>query len=515
MVKLSLSTLGALDSAVAVPNYDPRALSVGIVHFGVGAFHRAHQAMYIDRLLNGGEGADWAICGVGVLPADARMRDVLEGQDNLYTLVTRSPEGQAEARVIGAIAEYLFAPDDPERVLEKLADPATRIVSLTVTEGGYSINNATGEFDPTTPGVAHDLTPGAGPETVFGLITEGLRRRRERGLAPFTVVSCDNIQGNGHVTGRVLSAFARLKEPDLGEWIAQNVAFPNSMVDRITPATTDGDRRDVAAEYGVEDAWPVVAESFAQWVLEDRFTLGRPALERVGVQVVGDVEPYELMKLRLLNAAHQAVGYLGLLAGYTYVHEACQNPLFARFLLAYMTREATPTLRPVPGIDLGGYRHELIARFSNAAIKDTLARLIFDGSERIPKFLLPVVRDQLASGGEVEHAALVVASWRAYLAGVLLAEGPEAPRLPPLQDQRAGALEAAVRRDMDRPGAFLDLEEVFGELGADERFRAAYLAALESLRLRGPLGTVQALLDQGPSEVNDDPEMTSTSGRRP
>ncbi len=510
MVKLSLSTLSALDSAVAVPSYDPRELSVGIVHFGVGAFHRSHQAMYLDRLLNTGRSTEWAICGVGVLPSDARMRDVLEGQDNLYTLVTRSPEGQEEARVIGSIAEYLFAPDDPERVIEKLADPATRIVSLTVTEGGYSVNNATGEFDPTGEAIAHDLTPGAVPRTVFGLMTEGLRRRRERGHAPFTVMSCDNIQGNGHVTGRVLSAFARLKDPDLGEWIAQNVAFPNSMVDRITPATTDEDRREIAAEYGLEDAWPVVAESFTQWVLEDHFTLGRPPLEKVGVQVVGDVEPYELMKLRLLNAAHQAVGYLGLLAGSTYVHEACQNPPFARFLLSYMQDEATPTLRPVPGIDLGGYQRELIARFSNAAIKDTLARLIFDGSERIPKFLLPVVRDQLAEGGEVKHAALVVASWRAYVAEATSADG----RFPPLQDQRADMLAAAARRDLKQPGAFLDLEEVFGDLGENGRFRDAYLAALKSLDLRGPLGAVEALLEGRPAGV-DDPAPTPTSGQSP
>ncbi|WP_216327577.1 mannitol dehydrogenase family protein [Deinococcus aestuarii] len=511
MVKLSLSTLHALGPGVAVPAYDPRALTPGIVHFGVGAFHRSHEAMYLDRLLGAGQGEGWGICGVGVLPSDARMRDVLAAQDGLYTLVTRSPEGTSEARVIGAVREFLFAPDDPEAVLERLADPATRIVSLTVTEGGYSVSPATGEFDPTGEDIAHDLGTDGAPRTVFGLITEGLRRRRERGLAPFTVMSCDNLQGNGHVTRRALTSFARLKDPELGEWMDHAVAFPNSMVDRITPATTDADRRAITAEYGVEDGWPVVAETFTQWVLEDSFTLGRPALETVGVQVVADVEPYELMKLRLLNASHQAAGYLGVLAGYTLVHEVCQDPPFARFLLDYMTREATPTLRPVPGIDLEAYRHELIARFSNAAIRDTLARLIVDSSERIPKFLLPVVREQLQRGGEVEHAALVVAAWSLYLEAVTGGDGA-AGNLPPLHDQRAEALAGAVRREAEEPGAFLGLREVFGDLGEDERFRGAYLEARERLRQGGPLGAMRALRER-PLPANSGSVLTSTPPR--
>ncbi|CAM3747150.1 mannitol dehydrogenase family protein [Deinococcus frigens] len=494
MTKLNLKNLDQLGPGVAVPDYDPRTLSTSIVHFGVGGFHRSHEAMYLDRVLNAGGphaggNADWAICGVGVLPGDTRMRDVLTAQDYLYTLVTKSPAGQTETRVIGAIHEFLFAPDDPERVIEKLADPATRIVSLTVTEGGYSINNATGEFDPTGAEIAHDLQPGAVPKTVFGLITEGLRRRRERGISPFTVMSCDNIQGNGHVTRGVLSDFARLKDAGLGEWIACEVAFPNSMVDRITPMTTDQDRRELAVTSGIEDGWPVIGESFTQWVLEDHFTLGRPPLETVGVQVVADVEPYELMKLRLLNASHQAMGYLGLLAGYTHVHQVCGLPVFVDFLLGYMAREGVPTLKPVPGMDLEAYQHELIERFASPAIQDTLARLIFDGSERIPKFLLPVVREQLAKGGEIDHAALVVASWAAYLEAVDAGNS-----VPPLQDQRGPQLLEAVRREANQPGAFLQLKDLFGDLGDHPQFSAAYLAARNSLRQRGPIGALEALL---------------------
>ncbi|WP_019585288.1 mannitol dehydrogenase family protein [Deinococcus apachensis] len=485
-VKLNLSTLATLGPGVAVPQYNPRRLTSGIVHFGVGGFHRSHEAMYIDRLLNVGGHSEWAICGVGVLPGDARMRDVFARQDNLYTLVTRSPEGQSEARVIGSVHEYLFAPDDPGAVLEKLADPATKIVSLTVTEGGYGINNVTGEFDPSTPDLRHDLTPGSAPRTVFGFITEGLRQRRERGLAPFTVVSCDNMQGNGHVAGRAFTAFARLKDPELGEWVARHVAFPNSMVDRITPVTTPQMRQQVADEYGIDDEWPVVAESFTQWVLEDTFTLGRPPLEGVGVQLVSDVEPYELMKLRLLNASHQAIGHLGLLAGYTYAHEVCQNPAFVDFLLGYMAQEATPTLRPVPGIDLAAYGKELIARFANPAIGDTLARLVVEGSERIPKFLLPVIREQLASGGEIARSALVVAGWSVYIAAAH--EG----HFPTLVDPRAEQLTDAVLREARQPGAFLELQDIFGDLGQNARFRSAYLEARDRLRREGVTGAIQA-----------------------
>ena len=384
----------------------------------MGAFHRAHQALVIDRLLRAGLANDWAITGVGVLPGDARMRDALVPQSGLYTLVEKSPDGTWSPRVIGSVIEYLFAPDDPEAVIERMADPATRIVSLTVTEGGYNFNQATGAFDDTNPDVQHDLDPGAAPRTIFGLITEALARRRARGIPAFTIMSCDNIQGNGHVAHGVFSAFARLKDPELAAWIEANVRFPNSMVDRIVPATTDADRAQVLERFGIADAWPVVCEPFFQWVLEDSFSDGRPPYEQAGVQIVEHVEPYELMKLRLLNAGHQALAYPGHLMGYRLVHEASQDPLIARYLLRYMEDEATPTLRPVPGIDLDAYRHELIARFSNAQIRDTVARLAFDASDRIPKFLVPVIQERLAARQPVPLSAAIVATWARYSEGV-------------------------------------------------------------------------------------------------
>ena len=489
MSPLTTSSLPALSGSLPVPTYDRSGLQTGIVHLGVGAFHRSHQAMYVDRLLEQGLAHDWAICGVGVLPSDRRMAQVMAAQDCLYTLVVKHADGALEPRVVGSIVEYLFAPDDPEAVVEKMAAESTRIVSLTVTEGGYNIAAITGEFDATHPDVVQDLRPGAALGTSFGLVTEALVRRRERGLAPFTVVSCDNIQHNGDVARRSFAAFATLRDPELGAWVEREVLFPNSMVDRITPATTDDDRAEVASQFGIDDGWPVVCEPFTQWVLEDRFSLGRPPLEDAGVQVVDDVDPYERMKLRLLNASHQALAYLGHLAGYRLVHDAAQDPLFQAFLLGYMEEEATPTLLPVPGIDLDAYRRELIARFSNPAVRDTLARLAFDGSERLPKWLLPVVRDNLSTGGEVRRSAAVVAGWARYSEG----EDEQGERIE-IADRRRDPLMAAARRQGEDPLAFIADRDLFGDLVDDERFTSPYLAALASLHQHGARATLEAVV---------------------
>jgi mannitol 2-dehydrogenase len=488
MPALNTTTLSSLDPAVAVPTYDRTAARTGIVHFGVGGFHRAHQAMYLDRLMNEGKALEWGICGVGVLPGDKRMKDALDAQDGLYTLVLKYPDGRFEPRVIGSILEYLFAPDDPEAVIEKMADPATRIVSLTVTEGGYNFNAVTGEFEADNPAVQHDLQPGVAPKTTFGLITEALVRRRERGVPPFTVMSCDNIQGNGDAAKKSFGAFARLRDPDLGEWVEREVAFPNCMVDRITPVTTDEDREEIAQRFGVEDRWPVVCEDFTQWVLEDHFGQGRPPLEDAGVQLVDDVMPYELMKLRLLNASHQGLCYFGYLAGYRLVHDVCQDPLFANFLLAYMDREATPTLEPVPGIDLEEYKPNLIARFSNASVRDTVARLCAESSDRIPKWLLPVIRHNLEHGGEITRSAAIVASWARY------AEATDEQGEPiQVVDRLADRLTATARRQHDDPLAFLRDREVFGDLVDDDRFTAVYRQHLDSLHENGSRATLEKL----------------------
>ncbi len=486
---LNARTLADWSDRLPVPTYDRDLVAPGVVHFGVGGFHRAHQAMYHDRLMNEGAALDWGICGVGVMAADQRMKQALDAQDGLYTLVLARSDGTYEPRVIGSIVEYLFAPDDPEAVIEKMAAESTRIVSLTITEGGYNINDVTGEFDVTNPDVIHDLESDAAPRTTFGLITEALWRRRRRGLAPFTVMSCDNLQGNGHLTKRVFTAFARLRERELGDWVEHEVCFPNSMVDRITPVTTDADRAEVLERFGIEDRWPVVCEPYTQWVLEDAFTAGRPPYEKVGVQLVDQVEPYELMKLRLLNGSHQAMCYFGYLAGYRLVHEAAQDPLFQAFLLGYMDEEATPTLEPVPGVDLDGYKHTLIRRFSNPQVRDTIARLCAQSSDRIPKWLLPVVRQQLATGGEIRRSAAVVASWARYAEGV-----DEAGQPIEVVDRFRDSLMRLARCHREDPDAFIANHDLFGDLAHDERFVAAYRSALASLYQRGARATLESLV---------------------
>ena len=486
---LNARTLKHWSDRLPLPAYDRDLVTPGVVHLGVGGFHRAHQAMYHDRLMNQGSALDWGICGVGVLPADRRMKQVLDAQDGLYTLVLKHSDGTYEPRVIGSIVEYLFAPDDPEAVIEKMAAPSIRIVSLTITEGGYNISDVTGEFDAANPDVVRDLEPDAVPRTAFGLVTEALRRRRSRGLAPFTVMSCDNLQDNGRLSRRVFTTFARLRDPDLGDWVEREVHFPNSMVDRITPVTTDADRAEIRERFGIDDLWPVVCEPYTQWVLQDAFTAGRPAYEQAGVQVVDHVEPYELMKLRLLNGSHQAMCYFAYLAGYRLVHEAAQDPLFQAFLLGYMDQEVTPTLPPVPGVDLDGYKHTLIERFSNPQVRDTIARLCAESSDRIPKWVLPVIRYQLAAGGEIRRSAAVVASWARYAEGV-----DEQGQPIEVVDRLADRLTRAALRQREDPDAFIANRDVFGDLADDERFVAAYRSALASLRQSGARATLQSLV---------------------
>jgi len=492
MLPLNAENLSSLPAGLPVPTYDRSRLRTGIVHFGVGGFHRAHEAMYLDRLMTDGKALDWAVCGVGVMPADQRMRAVMDAQDGLYTLVVKAPDGTLTPRVIGSIHRYLYAPDDPAAVVEAMTSADVKIVSLTVTEGGYNFNAVTGEFDAGHPGVQHDLRPGAAPKTTFGLITAALARRRAQGRAPFTIMSCDNIQGNGHAARRSFVAFATLLDPALGEYVERHVAFPNSMVDRITPVTTDDDRAEVRKHFGVDDAWPVVCEPFTQWALEDTFPLGRPPFEEAGVQVVADVEPYELMKLRLLNASHQALCYFGYLAGYRLVHEVAQDPLFADFLLAYMGREAAPTLAPVPGIDLDEYQHQLLDRFSNAQVKDTVARLCAESSDRIPKWLLPVIRHNLETGGEILRSTAVVASWARYAEGV-----DEHGQPIEVVDGLRDVLVPAARRQRADPLAFIANTDVFGDLIDNERFVSAYRSVLSSLHTKGSRATLEDLAVSG------------------
>ncbi|MDM4140471.1 MULTISPECIES: mannitol dehydrogenase family protein [Mycobacterium] len=464
-IDLNNATLPTLP--VEAPTYDRRAVTVGIAHIGAGHFHRAHQAAYLNLLLQQGLAREWGICGVGVMPADWTMRDVLTDQDGLYTLILEKPDGSRDAHVIGSIIDYHYAPDDPEPAAEVLAAPATRIISLTITEGGYR--------DPDGP--------------AFALIVEALDRRRRRGLAAPTIVSCDNIENNGEIARRAVLANAESRDPTLAQWIDERARFPSSMVDRITPATTLQMAAEVRRDFGINDRWPVVAEPFTAWVLEDDFADGRPPLEKAGVLLVDDVAPYELMKLRLLNAGHQCLAYFAHLCGFTFVHEAASDPLFAEFLLAYFESEAIPTLPPVPGIDLHDYTRTLVERFSNPGVRDTVARLCAYSSDRIPKWLIPVICDNLASDGPVRVAAAVVASWARY------AEGTDEWGKPyEVVDQLADSLIPIARSQYENPTAFIEIAAVFGDLAHQPRFVQAYNWALDSLHHKGARATLEALV---------------------
>lgn len=488
MIALNAHSLATI--SVSAPTYDRSAASVGIVHFGFGNFHRSHEAMYLDRLMENGEALDWGICGVGILPQDARMRNVMAEQDCLYTLVVRNPDGSLEPRVIGSVLEYHFGPDDPEAVYARLLDPAVRIVSLTVTEGGYLKNAATGRFDPAHPAIVHDVASPTNPQTVFAYIVEALRRRRDAGLAPFTVLSCDNLQGNGDIARQTIVEFARLVDQELADWIDANVSFPNCMVDRITPATTAADIEAVSATFGIDDQWPVPAEPFTQWIVEDHFPTGRPPLEHANVQFVEDVKPYELMKLRLLNASHQAIAYFGAPVGYVLVDEVLRDDLIREYLVQYMAKEAAPTLGDLPGIDLDGYMATLIERFSNPKMRDTTRRLATDGSNRMATFTLPAIRANLEADRPIDLGIAMVAAWAEYwrLIGVGELREEEIPDEVHAADMTSAAIDPS-------PTAFIELSDIFGDLSHNERFRRQFVTAREALVRQGIHGFLSTQVD--------------------
>ena len=486
MTRLSSVTLPQI--TVPKPTYDRRQITDGIVHIGVGGFHRAHEAVYLDDLMGQGTGREWGICGVGLLPHDRKMRDALDPQDGLYTVVARDAAGD-QARVIGSLTRYLLASDDPEAVLSALTAPTIRIVSLTITEGGYNYDEASGDFNFENPDIIHDLAAPSRPVTVFGYLAEALDRRRKAGIVPFTVLSCDNIQGNGATARRTLLAYAARRDPALAGWIALHVTFPNCMVDRITPQTTDADRALVQTEFGIDDAWPVVCEPFRQWVIEDDFCSGRPPLEDVGAQMVTDVHPYERMKIRLLNAGHSALGYLGWLAGFRTIDRVAADPQFQQFLRRLWDTEVTPLLPAVPGINLDDYKATLLVRFANPRIGDQVARICLDGSAKMPKFLLPSVHEQLARGHVPPLLTLATAGWFRYLSGT-----DEQGQPIPLEDPMAAILQERALSGGPDPRSLLSLRALFGDLGDHPAFVAELQSALRQLYTDGTRATLTASL---------------------
>ncbi len=487
-VTLSRRALPSLPPEVAAPQYAPGDLTPGIVHFGVGNFHRAHQAVYLDDLFNRGLGRDFAIVGAGVRATDGAMRDALEAQDWLTTVVEQEADFSA-ARVTGAMIDFVPV-GDTEALLTWLADPRIRIVSLTVTEGGYYIDPATQLFDPAHPDIVADAKNPRRPRTVFGLILAGLRRRRDAGIPPFTVMSCDNIPGNGHVTQNAVVGLCELGDHEMAGWIRTRVAFPNGMVDRITPATTDRERTLVAEGFGVGDAWPVFCEQFRQWVLEDNFPAGRPPLEAAGVQFVADVAPYEHMKIRILNGGHATIAYPAGLMDIHFVHEAMEDNVIRRFLARVTSDEIIPAVPPVPATDLEDYRRLIERRFANPKIGDTIRRLCLDGSNRQPKFVLPTVADRLASGFPVPGLALVSALWARYCFGTT-----ESGRSIEPNDPSWDRLTAQAAQARETPEAWLEMADIFGDIGRHPDYRRAFSTALSALWADGTRATLMRYLD--------------------
>jgi mannitol 2-dehydrogenase len=481
LFKLNSKNLPLIPREATLPEYDRSVLKTGIVHIGVGAFHRAHQAFYTDMLLQNPENKGWGICGIGLLESDRKIIDWLLQQDGLYTMMITEPDEILTARVIGSIVECLYAPDDPQAVIEKMADPDTKIITLTITEGGYNFDSATGEFLINEPSVQTDLKNPESPKTVFGYLTRALKRRMDRGLKGLTIQSCDNIPHNGVVLKRMLLAYVKEAEPLMTDWIEKEIAFPNSMVDRITPVTSLKDKENLKAVFSIDDACPVVCEPYIQWVIEDNYANGRPSWETVGTRFVKDVAPYEKMKIRLLNAGHSLLGFLGTLSDCNTVDEAVEVPLIADFLRSFMDKDVIPVLGTIEGIDLTKYKDNLIQRFGNPYIKDNLSRICLESSAKIPKFVLPTIRENLESGGDIKHTTAIVAAWCRYLE---LAGTPG--HTYEVQDGMKDLLQknalASVKQD---PLAFIKTETLFGDLVKSERFVTAYLSVIDAFRKYG------------------------------
>lgn len=486
-MKLNSENLPQLPERIIKPGYDRSQVQQGIVHIGVGGFHRAHQAIYTEQLLNQGGATDWGICGVGLRLEDRAMRDALASQDYLYTLYELGDSEDTQIQVVGAIGDFMLAEDDREAVIARLADPATRIVSLTITEGGYCTDDSTGEFLAELPEIRRDLEHPQAPVTVFGFLAEALARRRDAGTRPFTVMSCDNLPHNGRVARNALLGFAALRDRALHDWIADNVSFPNSMVDRITPMTSPAHREQLLAETGIEDAWPVVAEPFLQWVLEDNFCNGRPEWERVGVQFTDSVAPYEEMKIGLLNGSHQALGYLGALLGHQYAHETMRDTQLREYVRAYMDLDVTPRLAEVPGIDLEQYKDTLIERFSNSAICDQLSRICYDGSSRLPKFVVPILVGGIEAGAPLQRVALIFAAWCQYQQGI-----DENGSKLTVGDPRSELVRQATQPGVDQVERVLALDVVFGQhVPSCQSFVEAFTLQLNRLQTLGVRKTLE------------------------
>lgn len=487
------ATLGYLPATVNPLKYNRSSADIkaGIVHFGVGAFHRSHQAVYLDdtianEVAETGK-SEWGLVGVGLLPFDLHMRDAMSAQDCLYTVHTKTPAGKTSTRVVQCMTEYIYAPDDFENVVQRLLDPSIRIVSLTITEGGYLMNNR-GEFQRDHPSVIKDLANPRTPQSAFGIIIEALNRRRKQGQSGFTVLSCDNLRHNGNQAKKACLAFANARNPKIAKWIERNVTFPNGMVDRITPAMNPDLRSSLTTRSGVDDRAPVIAEEFTQWVLEDNFKFGRPAYESAGVTMTDDVTPYEEAKIRLLNGSHQMLSYPAFLAGERKVEVALADPLFREYIRDYLDKDAGPWLQSIPGMELNSYKTTLLERFGNAAIGDQLARLCLDGGSKIPGFLLPSIQANLKLTGTCHRLAYLLACYNQYIHAKKDDLGQEFE----LKEPNAMALLEPIIASND-PMTLLECTHLVGDAATYPLFVKDYLRCCEHIQKEGARSTLENL----------------------
>ncbi len=474
-IQLNQENIPQISSHLSCPNYNRQALKTGIVHIGVGGFHRSHQAYYIHQLLEKHNALNWGICGVGLREADRKIYDILKKQDCLYTLMVQHPNGTIKSEVIGSMKEMLLAVDTPDLVINKMAHVDTKIVSLTITEGGYNFNPSTGDFNFENKDIQDELKHPDKPKTIFGFLTAALRKRRAEGLPSFSILSCDNIQHNGDVAHKMLLAFAQKQDADLAIWIAKNVNFPNTMVDRITPVTTPEAINYLQDTYNLKDEWPVVCEPFIQWVVEDNFSNARPPLEKLGVQFVSDVSPYEKMKIRLLNAGHSVLGIPGAIHGHPTINACMEDPVFAKFMRHFMDKEVSPVLGTIEGMDLEKYKDSLEERFANPNIKDSVSRICSESSAKLPKFLIPTLKENLATGGSIKYATLILAAW-CYYSDQNINENNE-----PLEiiDSMKAELHQLAKNTSNDKIAFLKQHELFGNLDKNQRFVEEYIETIQ------------------------------------
>lgn len=485
MIRLSNDTLDDLPESIARPGYDRTSLTPGIVHIGLGNFHRAHQAWYLHRLMQRGLNHDWAIIGAGVRPYDAAQRKKLRSQDYLSTLIQLDPSG-ASAEVIGAMIDYVPVEEGNAALIRRMADPATRIVSLTVTEGGYYIDPTAKRFDAAHPDIRHDTANPNRPRTVFGAMVAALRSRRDQGIGPFTGLSCDNLQGNGAVLRQTLVSLARETDPDLAEWIDSNCTFPNSMVDCIVPATGPNEIA-LARNLGIDDRVPVTHESFRQWVIEDDFCSGRPDWELVGATFSDRVHDYEAMKIRILNAGHQIIANPGEILSIETISDCMAQPLIRALFWKVQREEILTHVKPVPNVAKEDYLEMISRRFSDTAIADTTRRVAFEGSARHTGFVLPILRDGLRTGTPVEGLALVEAFWARMCWG-RREDGSVIEPNDPYWDILMEAAQAA----REHPRAWLEQRQFYGDLAESPRFVNAFERWLNRIWSDGCEATLQA-----------------------